>query len=162
MKRQKKQKIENRKHPAPGSLARGGIGAPKNRRLAGENKRTPNLSLTLDSSQIAVAREALSRLHDVRLSGPYNLDGCALSINPVDVSTFLGLIERTSENELLLYGLRRQAIEQLTVRLNQSRSVASKKTYEFLIDDLKGTIVGRKTAWKKPVVDTSRLIDLLP
>lgn len=137
-------------------------------RLEGESRFVPNLQFELSETQLIGVSEALRKLesaHRTRVAwvGSYQIQEYQLSIHALDLLSAFAQVNRTSENEMEMFRLRRSAIEQLTRLLANSRNEIKKQNLQMWLDSYNKLWLGAEADrdLTQPPPQPSR-IDLIP
>lgn len=104
-----------------------------------ESRFLPNLHFDLGEIQLSEVTTTLQKLeqaHRTRIAwmGPYSLDGNHLSIHALDLLSVLSHCDRTVENEMELFRLRRSAADQITAVMKRARDEIKIHNLEMWLD----------------------------
>jgi hypothetical protein len=106
-----------------------------------------NLKFTLSDIQLGEITETLAKLeaaHRARVAwfDDYSLNGNVLLIHAIDLLSVLSYCQRTHENEMDLYRLRKCAMDQLSDSLKITRNEVKKQNLETWLESYRQLCLG--------------------
>lgn len=109
----------------------------KKLRLEGESNFLPNLKFKLSDILLRAIQTAITDIETKTLNpfwfGPYLLQKSNLSMQSLDLLNVISFCNLTSENELEIYRLKKNALMQLEVKLLKSKNFTKQKNLKQLI-----------------------------
>lgn len=120
-------------------------------KLKGESRFLPNLHFDLSDVQLRDVTSTLQKLeqaHRTRIvwMGPYSIEENRLSIHALDLLTVLSYCQRSSENEMDLFRLRKAAMDKLNDLARSAQNEIKKQNLEMWLESYQKLWPGAESA----------------